>query len=312
MISKQTKDFMGSINDETLSIQLLSDLISNSIDIKEVKPGSDFDIDKWLKLMEEQPIEVKTKTSLEESLEVVFNTLREDKDYYKSWSDNIAMSFKDIIKMNMMNDKGVRGTWLDDVDLNISANKAANNFLNQLIKKTVKEKYLISQEQENKVYDLLALNIQLSLAITDNFKLDSEDTLILNVNPDYSSIISQKLSHQFSSSEGSVMDVLSIDVPNSDKTDISLYYEQLELLLNIIADEGYKNFIFVNTSVVSGNNYKWIKDIFTKYYNSKNLLFCTLFESIGSKFKSDCVGEYYDDTKQDLTFYWEKFNKHFK
>ena len=38
----------------------------------------------------------------------------------------------------------------------------------------------------------------------------------------------------------------------------------------------------------------------------------TMFENIDSKFKSDLVGEYYNDKTQDLTFWWEKENKHWK
>ena len=36
------------------------------------------------------------------------------------------------------------------------------------------------------------------------------------------------------------------------------------------------------------------------------------FENIGSKWESDFVGEYYDDTFEDLTFWWERENKHWK
>jgi hypothetical protein len=36
----------------------------------------------------------------------------------------------------------------------------------------------------------------------------------------------------------------------------------------------------------------------------------TMFENINSKFKSDVVANYYDDYEQDLTFYYEKPNKH--
>jgi hypothetical protein len=31
---------------------------------------------------------------------------------------------------------------------------------------------------------------------------------------------------------------------------------------------------------------------------------------VGSRFKSDVVGDYYDDEKEDLTFYFERENKH--
>jgi hypothetical protein len=37
-----------------------------------------------------------------------------------------------------------------------------------------------------------------------------------------------------------------------------------------------------------------------------------LFENIGSVFKSDIVGSYYDDQTQDLTFYFERYNKHWR
>jgi hypothetical protein len=35
-----------------------------------------------------------------------------------------------------------------------------------------------------------------------------------------------------------------------------------------------------------------------------------MMENIHSIIKSDYVGEYYDDELEDLTFYFEKFNKH--
>jgi len=38
----------------------------------------------------------------------------------------------------------------------------------------------------------------------------------------------------------------------------------------------------------------------------------SMYENVGSRFKSDFVAEYYDDTTQDLTFWWELPNKHWK
>jgi len=40
------------------------------------------------------------------------------------------------------------------------------------------------------------------------------------------------------------------------------------------------------------------------------ILTLTLFENIHSKWKSDFVGEYYDDEIEDLTFWWERDNNH--
>jgi hypothetical protein len=36
----------------------------------------------------------------------------------------------------------------------------------------------------------------------------------------------------------------------------------------------------------------------------------TLFENVYSQYKSDYVGQYYDNNKTDLTFWWERDNKH--
>jgi len=43
---------------------------------------------------------------------------------------------------------------------------------------------------------------------------------------------------------------------------------------------------------------------------TQNIKTLALYENSGSKFKSDFVGEYYDDETQDLTFWWEQYNNH--
>lgn len=173
-----------------------------------------------------------------------------------------------------------------------------------------RKEYFITQEKENEVYNKLVLDIEITSF--NKFKINPNDTLILNVSPDYSSIISQKLSHHFSSKEGEIIDVLNINVPYPDETDMEWYNTKIDLLLKELSDIDYTNFIFVEAGIIRGSNYKWIEDKFTKQYNRDKLLFCALFENINSKFKSDCVGEYYNNNLEDLTFYWERFNKHFK
>jgi len=41
-----------------------------------------------------------------------------------------------------------------------------------------------------------------------------------------------------------------------------------------------------------------------------NVFYLSLFENQSSIFKSDFVGEYYDNETQDLTFWWEEENNH--
>ena len=169
-----------------------------------------------------------------------------------------------------------------------------------------REEYLITQRKENLVYHKLLMNI----AMSNRVVLDLGTTLILNVSPDYSSIISQKLSHALSQ-KGEIIDVLNIEVPYPDETDLEYYEDKLNETLHYLHNEKYTNFIFVEAAIIRGSNYKWIKDKFS-CYNKNNLLFCALFENKNSLFKSDCVGEYYNNDTQDLTFYWERYNKHWE
>jgi len=74
-----------------------------------------------------------------------------------------------------------------------------------------------------------------------------------------------------------------------------------------------KSLIFVEAGVIRGGNYSYIIDWVRKRleYNKK-LITVTLYENQHSVFKSDFVGEYYDDKMEDLTFWWERENKHWK
>lgn len=96
-------------------------------------PGSDWDTDRIIEELNKQPMcIVKSETSLKEAVEVLCKALKEDEDYYRSWSANIAMAFKDeYIKAY---DKSPL-TWETDLDLHVVANNAADNFLKQLINK---------------------------------------------------------------------------------------------------------------------------------------------------------------------------------
>jgi hypothetical protein len=69
----------------------------------------------------------------------------------------------------------------------------------------------------------------------------------------------------------------------------------------------------VEAGVIRGGNYTYVIDWMRKYlgYDQK-IITLTLYENLGSKFKSDFVGDYYDDTIQDLTFWWERDNNHWK
>lgn len=69
------------------------------------------------------------KIKLKESVDVLCKALREDEDYYRSWSANIAMAFKD----EFWNTGAVKDLFKEDM-IHIIANNAADNFLKQLMK----------------------------------------------------------------------------------------------------------------------------------------------------------------------------------
>ena len=47
-------------------------------------------------------------------------------------------------------------------------------------------------------------------------------------------------------------------------------------------------------------------------FSDKNYHTVALAENIGSKFASDFVGMYYDDSKEDLHYWWERPNNHWE
>lgn len=67
-----------------------------------------------------------------EAIEIFCQTLKEDKDYYRSWKDNIAMAFKDEY-WRTYNKEGFSENELNEI--HTIANKAADNFLKLLIQK---------------------------------------------------------------------------------------------------------------------------------------------------------------------------------
>jgi hypothetical protein len=74
-----------------------------------------------------------------------------------------------------------------------------------------------------------------------------------------------------------------------------------------------KTAILVEAGVIRGGNYEFLTTWMKKYLGvGIPIVTISMYENVGSRFKSDFVAEYYDDTTQDLTFWWEMNNKHWK
>ena len=65
-----------------------------------------------------------------------------------------------------------------------------------------------------------------------------------------------------------------------------------------------KSLIFVEAGVIRGGNYEYIITWLRKHLDmNKKIITLSLYENLHSRFKSDFVGEYYDNNIEDLTFW---------
>lgn len=130
-------------------------------------------------------------------------------------------------------------------------------------------------------------------------------TLVLNVSPDYSSIVAMQLAHHLSV-DGKMLDLISVDVPYPQE-DKNLYKKKFEKI-NKKFKKNYDKIILVEAAVLSGNNYTWLtkclKDI---GYKDEDIITVALLEMSSSIFKCDYVSEYVDCMPE---FYWERYNIH--
>ena len=140
---------------------------------------------------------------------------------------------------------------------------------------------------------------------------NASNSCIVTVSTDYSSIVGQILRHQLSFN-GEVCDGFGIDVPYPDEVWNKKYVEEMYEMFKLHAPTFQrKGLIFVEAGVIRGGNYTYIIDWVRKRLEpKKTLITLALYENQHSTFKSDFVGEYYDNDTEDLTFWWERDNKH--
>lgn len=135
--------------------------------------------------------------------------------------------------------------------------------------------------------------------------VDSYTTLVLNVSPDYSSTVSMQVAH-YLSAYGRMLDIVGVDVPypGEGKEDYEKVFKRVSLEFPI----KYDKIILCEAAVLSGKNYKWIKEVLLdRGYENDDLITVSLLEMESSVFKCDFVGEYVREMPE---FYWERYNKH--
>lgn len=139
-------------------------------------------------------------------------------------------------------------------------------------------------------------------------ELNPTNTVVLMVSPDYSATVAMHMAHKLSK-DGEMCDLMMVDVPFPDQDQD--YFKLVFRRSLINAPKIYENYVLAEAGIIRGGNYTWITELMRDYIpTSSRIITTALFENIHSKFKSNIVGEYYDDKTQDLTFYYEEYNKH--
>lgn len=158
--------------------------------------------------------------------------------------------------------------------------------------------------------------IRLMKELTEKLKalnINASNTVVVTVSTDYSSVIGQYLRHQLTF-DGEICEGFGVDVPYPDQTFDLKFKNDIRTMFNMHTDTiKNKSILLVEAGVIRGGNYTTLVNIIKNHLNIKEpIITITMYENINSKFKSNFVGEYYDDAKQDLTFWWEQKNNHWK
>jgi len=142
---------------------------------------------------------------------------------------------------------------------------------------------------------------------------NASNSIVVTVSTDYSSIAGQIIRHELTH-EGEIADGFGVDVPYPDQQwDIRFVNEACSMFLLHRQAIGVKTIILVEAGVIRGSNYNSLINLMRQSLEMDNLIITTaLFQSKGSAIECDYIAEYYDDKFNDLTFWWEKENNHWK
>jgi hypothetical protein len=167
----------------------------------------------------------------------------------------------------------------------------------------MRAEYMVSQNEELQVMESLR-NTLLGAGI------NSKNTIIVTVSTDYSSVVGQYLRHQLTK-DGEICDGFGIDVPYPDETWTDEFIQRVQGMFKMFSNDiKNKTILLVEAGVIRGSNYTKVIELIKELKLDEPIATLAMFENINSKFKSDFVGKYYNDDEEDLTFWWERYNKH--
>lgn len=162
----------------------------------------------------------------------------------------------------------------------------------------------------DKSSELTAINIMAKKLVKDGY--NASNSVVVTVSTDYSSIAGQIIRHALTH-EGEIAYGFGVDVPYPDQSwDRDFINQASSMFFLHEKGIGYKNIILVEAGVIRGSNYKSLIALVSSLLFTNKIIATSLYENKHSAFKCDYVTSYYDDETQDLTFWWEKENKHWK
>ena len=150
--------------------------------------------------------------------------------------------------------------------------------------------------------------IQRLQTIIDVRNCTPNNTAVLMISPDYSATVAMHLAHGWSR-DGEILNIIPVNVPYPDEK-VDDYRSTLRMQIHDIIS--YEKLILVEAGIIRGNNWKWILDVLIHEfeYSRQDIKLVSMCENVHSIVKSDYVGKYYDDEKEELMFYFEKYNQH--
>ena len=142
---------------------------------------------------------------------------------------------------------------------------------------------------------------------------NASNSVIVTVSTDYSSIAGQIIRHELTH-EGEIADGFGVDVPYPDQQwDTRFVNEACSMFLLHKQAVGVKTIILVEAGVIRGSNYNTLINLMRQSLEIDNPIITTaLFQNKASTIECDYIAEYYNDDFNDLTFWWEKENNHWK
>lgn len=150
--------------------------------------------------------------------------------------------------------------------------------------------------------------IQRLETLVDSSSFDPSTTAVIMASPDYSATFAMHLAHSWSR-KGDMLPIIPVDVTYPDE-DAAPYIQALRELGPKITP--YFRLVLVEAGIIRGGNWEWILNVLINEfgYTREQITLVAACENIHSRVKSDYVAEYYDDNKEELMFYFEKYNKH--